>query len=136
VDFTALSRSLVSERLAALVGGWFATCRKIIEHHDGTINKYLGDGILAYWQESDATPEGIAATIDALKKAQALEEPRFRFIFHFGLVAIGGVASLAEESLMGMEVNFAFRLEKLAAALGEACGLSDAASSKLEGLIS
>jgi class 3 adenylate cyclase len=46
------------------------------------------------------------------------------------------VASLAEESLMGMEVNFAFRLEKLAAALGEACGLSDAASSKLEGLIS
>jgi hypothetical protein len=110
VDFTALSRSLVSERLAALVGGWFATCRKIIEQHDGTINKYLGDGILAYWHKSDATPEGIAATIDALKKAQALEEPRFRFIFHFGLVAIG-VASLAEESLMGMEVNFAFRLK-------------------------
>jgi len=132
VDFTALSRSLVSERLAVLVGGWFATCRKIIEQHDGTINKYLGDGILAYWQESDATPEGIAATIDALKKAQALEEPRFRFIFHFGLVAIGGVASLADESLMGMEVNFAFRLETLAASLGEACGMSDAASSRLE----
>jgi class 3 adenylate cyclase len=35
-----------------------------------------------------------------------------------------------------MEVNFAFRLEKLAAALGEACGLSNAARSKLEGLIS
>jgi adenylate cyclase len=136
VDFTALIRSLVSERLAALVGGWFATCRKIIEEHDGTINKYLGDGILAYWHESDTTPEGIAATIDALKKAQALEDPRFRFIFHFGPAAIGGVASLGEESLMGMEVNFAFRLEKLAAALGEACGLSDAASSKLEGLIS
>jgi class 3 adenylate cyclase len=46
------------------------------------------------------------------------------------------VASLTEESLMGMEVNFAFRLEKLADALGEACGLSDAASRKLEGLIS
>ena len=45
------------------------------------------------------------------------------------------MASLAEESLMGMEVNFAFRLEKLAAALGEACGLSDAASCKLEGLL-
>jgi adenylate cyclase len=136
VDFTALIRSLVTERLAALVGGWFATCRKIVEEHDGTVNKYIGDGILAYWHESDTTPEGIAATIDALKKAQALAEPRFRFIFHFGPVAIGGVASLGEESLMGMEVNFAFRLEKLAASLGEACGLSDAASSKLEGLIS
>jgi len=126
----------VSERLAALVGGWFATCRKVIEEHDGTINKYLGDGILAYWHESDTTPEGIAATIDALKKAQALEDPRFRFIFHFGPVAIGGVASLAEESLMGTEVNFAFRLEKLAAELGEASGLSNDARSKLEGLIS
>jgi len=136
VDFTALSRSLVSERLAALVGGWFATCRSIIEERDGTVNKYLGDGILAYWHESDATPESIAATIDALKKAQALAEPRFRFIVHFGPVAIGGVASLGEESLMGTEVNFAFRLEKLAASLGEACGLSDSASSKLEGLIS
>ena len=136
VDFTSLSRGLVSERLAALVGCWFATCKNIIEERDGTINKYLGDGILAYWHESDATPEGIAATIDALKKAQALAEPRFRFIVHFGPVAIGGVAALGEESLMGMEVNFAFRLEKLAASLGEACGLSDTANSKLEGLIS
>ncbi len=136
VGFTALSRSLVGERLAALVGGWFSTCKKIIEEHDGTINKYLGDGILAYWHESDATPEGIAATIKALKKAQALAEPRFRFIVHFGLAAIGGVASLGEESLMGVEVNVAFRLEKLAASLGEACGLSDTANSKLQSFIS
>jgi adenylate cyclase len=135
VDFTPLSRSLVSERLAALVGRWFATCKNIIEEHDGTINKYLGDGILAYWHESNTTPEGIAVTIEALKKAQALVEPRFRFIVHFGLVAIGGVASLGEESLIGAEVNFAFRLEKLAASLGEACGLSEAASSKLEGFV-
>lgn len=136
IDFTPLSRSLVTERLAALVGRWFATCKNIIEEHDGTINKYLGDGILAYWDESDATPEDIAATIKALKEAQALGEPRFRFIVHFGAVAIGGVASLGEESLMGAEVNFAFRLEKLAASLGEACGLSDAARGKLEGFIS
>ena len=136
VDFTTLSRSLVSERLAASVGGWFATCKEIIEEHDGTINKYLGDGILAYWHETDTTPEGMAATIEALKKAQALSELRFRFIVHFGLVAIGGVATLGEESLMGVEVNIAFRLEKLAASLGEACGLSDTASSKLEGFVS
>jgi adenylate cyclase len=136
VDFTTLSRSLVSERLAALVGGWFATCKKIIEEHKGTINKYLGDGILAYWHESDATPESVAATIEAFKKAQALAEPRFRFCVHFGLVAIGGLASLGEESLMGAEVNFAFRLEKLAASLDEGCGLSETASRKLEGFIS
>jgi len=37
---------------------------------------------------------------------------------------------------MGVEVNVAFRLEKLAASLGEACGLGDTANSKLEGFIS
>jgi len=136
VGFTPLSRSLVSERLAALVGGWFATCKKIIEEHDGTINKYLGDGILAYWHESDATAEGMAATIEALKKSQVVAETGFRFVVHFGLVAIGGVASLGEESLMGAEVNLVFRLEKLGASLGAACGLSESARSKLEGFIS
>src|SRR5204862_6787079 len=30
--------------------------------------------------------------------AQALAEPRFRFVVHFGLAAIGGVTSLGEES--------------------------------------
>jgi len=37
---------------------------------------------------------------------------------------------------MGSEVNFVFRLEKLAASLSEACGVSDAAQLKLAGLIS
>jgi class 3 adenylate cyclase len=90
--------------LAALGGSWFATCKNIIEEHDGTINKYLGDGILAYWHESDATPERIAATIDAFKKAQALGEPRFRFIVHFGPVAIGGVASLARARIIAVSI--------------------------------
>jgi class 3 adenylate cyclase len=78
----------------------------------------------------------VAATIDAFKKAQALAEPRFRFIVHFGSVAIGGVASLGEESLMGVEVNVAFRLEKLAASLGEPCALSETAHAKLREIVS
>ena len=135
VDFTTLSRSLVSERLAASVGGWFATCKEIIEEHDGTINKYLGDGILAYWHETDTTPEGMAATIEALKKAQALSELRFRFIVHFGLVAIGGVATLGEESLMGKDVNFVFRMEKLAGSLKILLLTSAAGKDKLGSLI-
>ena len=33
-------------------------------------------------------------------------------------VAIGGVPLMGEESLMGKNVNFVFRMEKLAASLG------------------
>src|SRR5438045_1280701 len=32
-NFTPLSRSLVSEKLATLVGGWVSTCKEIIEQH-------------------------------------------------------------------------------------------------------
>ena len=42
---------------------------------------------------------------------------------------------MGEESLMGGEVNLIFRLEKLAGSLGERCGLSETAYTKLEGLV-
>ena len=70
--------------------------------------------------------------IAALKRAQT-RGPEFRFIIHFGSVAIGGVSAVREETLMGSEVNLVFRLEKLLASLGEPCGISDAAHAKLTG---
>ena len=42
---------------------------------------------------------------------------------------------MGEESLMGRDVNFVFRLEELAASLGEMCGLSEAAQAKLAELV-
>ncbi len=58
-----------------------------------------------------------------------------RFVVHFGNVAIGGVPSTREETLMGSEVNLVFRLEKLLSSLGESCGMSDPAQVKLGGTI-
>ena len=79
--------------------------------------------------------EEIVAVISALKELQQKELPEFRFVVHFGAVAIGGIASMGEESLMGAEVNLIFRLEKLAGSLGEPCGLSEAAHAKLGELV-
>jgi adenylate cyclase len=130
-NFTPLSRQLASDQLANLVSAWLGTCKEIIEAQGGMVNKYLGDGILAYWREDDTKRENIVAAIAALKEAQQ-RKPHFRFVVHFGLVAIGGVSSMKEEILMGSEVNLVFRLEKLAASLGEHCGLSEPAHAKLE----
>jgi len=134
-NFTPLSRSLTSDRLATLIGGWVATCKEIIEAHDGMIDKYLGDGFLAYWRGDPKTTKDIAATLEKLKMAQAKNEPRFRLALHFGFVAIGGVPSMGEESLMGKEVNFVFRMEKLAGSLGIQVLTSAAGQSKLKLLI-
>jgi class 3 adenylate cyclase len=134
-NFTPLSHSLTSERLAVLIGGWVATCKEIIESHDGIIDKYLGDGFFAYWREDENSARNVASTLDWLKQAQARNEPRFRLAFHFGLVAIGGMPSMGEESLMGKDVNFVFRMEKLAGSLKTRRLISMAGRSKLRSLI-
>lgn len=133
-NFTPLSRELVSDKLAMLVSSWLATCKDIIEKHGGMVNKYLGDGILAYWPGEESAAKAIVAVIAALKQAQT-RGPEFRFIIHFGSVAIGGVSSVREETLMGSEVNLVFRLEKLLGSLGEPCGISDAAHAKLKTIL-
>src|SRR5437667_10147030 len=76
-------------------------CKEIIENQRGVINKYLGDGFLAYWPDAATSPEQIMAVISPLKELQRKDWPEFRFVVHFGPVAIGGVASMGEESLMG-----------------------------------
>src|SRR5207253_7920061 len=77
----------------------------------------------------------IAHTIVSLKELQQRGPPDFRMVVHFGSVAIGGIASMGEESLMGKEVNLIFRLEKLAGSLAERCGLSDTAHARLAELL-
>jgi adenylate cyclase len=134
-NFTPLSRSLTSDRLATLIGGWVATCKEIIEDNQGMIDKYLGDGFLAYWRGDQAAAKCVADALIALKKAQAGTDPRFRLALHFGFVAIGGVPSMGEESLMGKEVNYVFRMEKLAGSLGIAILTSAAGQAKLKSLI-
>jgi len=134
-NFTPLSRSLASDKLAELIGGWVATCKEIIEVHSGMIDKYLGDGFFAYWREDKNAAKNVAAALDRLKQAQARQEPRFRLALHFGLVAIGGVPSMGQESLMGKDVNFVFRMEKLAAWLGISLLTSAAGKAKLGSLI-
>jgi adenylate cyclase len=134
--FSPLSRQMRSEDLDVLLGTWMLSCKEIVENHHGIINKYLGDGFLAYWREPATTPKGIVAIISAFKELQRNQSPASRLVVHFGPVAIGGVASMREESLIGSEVNLIFRLEKLASSLDEHCCMSEAANAKLGGLVS
>jgi len=133
--FTPLSRQMPSGDLDLLLGAWMFRCKELIENRHGIVNKYLGDGFLAYWREAATSSEEVVAIISVLKEFQRQEGPDFRFVVHFGSVAIGGVASMGEESLIGGEVNLIFRLEKLAGSLGERCCVSETANAKLRELL-
>jgi class 3 adenylate cyclase len=129
-NFTPLSRSMVSDKLALLVGSWVSACKEIIEKHHGEIDKYLGDGFLAFWHDHPSSAGNIAAGLEKLKQLQK-NEPRFRLVLHHGLVSSGGLRAMGEESLMGKEVIFVFRMEKLAGSLGIRLLASAAARTRL-----
>lgn len=115
---TALAKERSPEDLAVLVGGWFARCKEAIEDHGGCINKYLGDGLFAYWPARQETLPHIAQALRDLSRLQQDRRPPFRLVLHLGRVLLGGIPSSGEESLAGPEVNFLFRLEKVVAGLG------------------
>ena len=128
---TELSRGMSADQLPVVTGRWFSHCKQAIEGNGGSINKYLGDGFFAYWPATDATLAPLVKALGELKKLQAAQEPRFRVVLHHGQVFMGGAPSMGEESLSGPEVNFVFRMEKLAGALKQSCLMSEAAGGKL-----
>jgi len=128
---TELSQSLPVEQLPIITGRWFSECKQVIEANSGSINKYLGDGFFAYWIDIDGTLPRLVGALSGLKRLQAAEQPRFRVVVHHGDVSMGGAASMGEESLSGPEVNFVFRMEKLAGGLKQLTLMSEFAGVRL-----
>jgi adenylate cyclase len=131
---TVLLRKLPGEEAPRVTGQWVAACRRILQDHGGTINKFLGDGFLAYWTGAAPTKR-IVVALRALKELQEHGNPPFRLVLHYGRVLVSGIASLGEEGLSGNEVNFAFRMEKLSGTLGVSRLLSEAAQGMLVDLL-
>ncbi len=126
--FTKMSHTLAATELGRTVGAWVAACRDLIEAHGGTLNKFLGDGFFAYWPCKEESAEKVARAALGLRGLQD-GEPAFRFILHHGVATFSG--QLSGEVVIGPEVNFAFRMEKLAKDLGLGRLLSAAAATRL-----
>lgn len=130
---TRLSQEMPAEELARLTGRWFSECRQVIERHGGAVNKFLGDGFLAYWPATLADPDLLTRGLLALKQLQTTSAVAFRIVLHQGSVIVGGGPTMGEENLSGPEVNFTFRIEKLAGGLNCSAMMSAAAREQLAG---
>ncbi len=115
---TSLAQRLPTTELAVLVGKWMAACKEIVEQSGGAINKYLGDGFLAYWFVDDRGTAAVAQAVATLARMQKSgQDPAFRIALHRGSVTIGGGVSGGEDSLSGPNVIRVFRMESLASTL-------------------
>jgi adenylate cyclase len=130
---TILAQQLPPEELPRVTGSWFKACRMVIEECGGNMSKYLGDGFFCYWNDGPDSRTQIPSVMEKLQEMQATAAPPFRIVLHYGPVVVGSVPTMAEVNLHGPEVNFAFRMEKIAGSLGERFLLSERANAKLGG---
>jgi adenylate cyclase len=140
--FTALARDLAPDMVARLLTEYQAAMVPIIQRHGGTIDKFLGDGIMASF--GAALPSGtyaadaLRALIEALDAAEAwakeaAEAGRPAIVVN-GAVATGRVVFGAvgdenrlEYTVIGDAVNLSAKLEKHNKMLGT-MGLTTAAT--------
>ena len=133
--FTRIIQAVGLEEVPRITRRWVADCKQIIDLHGGTIDAYIGDGLLAYWTGGDAAAAPVAAALDDLRRRQAAEDPRFRVVVHFGRVTMGGSPTTSGNHLLGREVNFVFRMEKVASSLGLPRLMSSPAQARMGSMI-
>jgi len=123
--FTALAEQLDPEAVRELMNACFDRLVPVIEKYEGTVEKFIGDEIMAIFgapvaHEND--PERALRTalemMDELKKFNA--DQNFNMGLHIGvdtgLVIAGGIGSEGQQQygVMGDTVNLAKRLEEVA----------------------
>jgi adenylate cyclase len=131
--FTQMSQQVPAEELAPLVGRWMAHCQEIVQNQKGVLAKFLGDGFLAYWTDRDECTASVASACREFHALQTSDALPFRIMLHYGVVSFGGHSPDASHTMIGPELNFAFRLEKVASRLKLFWLFSDVAASRLQG---
>lgn len=118
IGFTRLSQCTDPDELSKMMGKWMLSCSGIIDCHGGTVNKYLGDGILSFWIDEPGQNEKIKKFLDEVIEYKKTSQLPFRIVFHYGKVIFGGRLTTGEESILGPELNLVFRVEKVSSTLG------------------
>ena len=126
VGSTALSSRLDPEDMWEVIRAYRAACARVVATYDGSIARFVGDGILAYFgypraHEDDAERAvraglGIIAAIGPLK-TRAEEQVEVRIAIATGLVVVGDLISGSvseEQAMVGDTPNIAARLQSLA----------------------
>jgi adenylate cyclase len=124
--FTRISEHAPPEKIVQLLNRYFSAMTDIIFAHGGTLDKYLGDGLMALFGAPTATPKDAANALSAAVAMQRrmiginveLIEEGFPEIgigigLHTGEVTVGYIGSerRSEYTAIGDSVNTASRLE-------------------------
>jgi adenylate cyclase len=141
-EFTAFCEKSAVEEIAPRLNELHDRMTRIVFKHDGTLDKYIGDAIMAFWGAPLPQPDHARrALLAALEMRQELrkmaEEARARGAHSFsmgigintGTMVVGNMGSndFWAYTVLGDEVNLGARLEALTRSYGVEIIISDSA---------
>ena len=129
--FTSMAENLPPETVVKILNGYFADMTPIIFGHNGLLDKYIGDGLMALFgvpSNIETAPlDAVAAAIDMMRRMKfvnqdlkdaGLSEIAIGIGINTGTVTVGYIGSeeRTDYTAIGDAVNLAARLEKEAQA--------------------
>jgi adenylate cyclase len=128
--FTTLSENLSPTELTELLNGFLTPMTDVLLAHDATIDKYIGDAIMAFWNAPLDIPEhSRKACLGALAMAKAVDDMnatrgtrlRIGVGLHCGNACVGNLGSEQRfsYSAIGDTVNLASRVEGMTKYYGQ-----------------
>ncbi|MCF7967163.1 MAG: response regulator [Methylobacter tundripaludum] len=139
--FSRLAERMEPEPLTALLNDYLTDMSNIILDEGGTLDKYQGDGIVAFWNAPLDQPDHAASACRAALRCQqrlkeraedftarAGGELKARIGLHTGEVVVGNMGSKIrfDYSILGDAANLASRLESANKLFGTAIMVSEA----------
>jgi adenylate cyclase len=127
-DFTAITERANPERVMFYTSNYFGVLSEAIMATRGTIDKFIGDAVMAIWNAPAEDPEHVINGCTAILACQAATKElnltfereqwpayKTRFGMHVGNVVVGNVGSAdrMNYTVLGASVNLAARLEAL-----------------------
>jgi PAS domain S-box-containing protein len=121
--FTPFSESVEPEVLFKVLNAYISMAANVILEQEGTLDKFMGDAILALWNVPDAQPDhalrAVRAALSILERTRRVDSTH-TLNFHIGIATgeamVGNVGTpeLFNYTAIGDPVNLAQRLETVA----------------------
>ena len=126
--FTHQSEGMSASEAANFLNSHFAILVEAVEAELGTVDKFMGDGMLAFWGAPDARDDHAEAAVRAARAmqlaihaanaalvAKGLPVTRVRIGIHTGPVIVGNIGALdrVDYTIIGDAVNVSQRLQDL-----------------------
>lgn len=132
-NFTNVAEQLNPKQLAMLLNEYFSEMTEILYRHGATIDKYIGDSIMAFWgapvEQQDHAERAVSAALAMQATVKPLAErfikrgwpgPTMGMGINTGLMSVGNMGSRYRiaYTVIGDAVNLAARIETLTRAYG------------------